>query len=167
MASAAEAERFKELYDVERHDMATDCGVLVEDPYPRSPTCSPRRPCTTVPSVSCWATNPAPWPDASTLPCTPRSRTRRTTPVRENQVFSSTFYAGLVTQIFGARTILEMVGAEHRRYRAPAEPAFSPKRAQWWIDGWIAYARRRGVSGFERNGHAELNAELCSRIPLR
>ena len=28
MSSAAEAERFKELYDVERHVMATDGGIL-------------------------------------------------------------------------------------------------------------------------------------------
>ena len=30
----SEADRFKELYDVERHVMATDGGILVEDPYP-------------------------------------------------------------------------------------------------------------------------------------
>ena len=30
----SEADRFKELYDVEQHVMATDGGVLVEDPYP-------------------------------------------------------------------------------------------------------------------------------------
>ena len=30
----SEADRFKELYDVEKHVMAVDGGVLVEDPYP-------------------------------------------------------------------------------------------------------------------------------------
>ena len=30
----SDAERFKQLYDVERHVMATDGGILVEDPYP-------------------------------------------------------------------------------------------------------------------------------------
>ncbi len=33
MTSATEAERFKDLYDVERHVMATDGGIPVEDPY--------------------------------------------------------------------------------------------------------------------------------------
>ena len=57
--------------------------------------------------------------------------------LRENEVFSSTFYAGFTTLMFG-KSILEMVGDEHRRYRALVQPAFSPKRAQWWIDQWIA-----------------------------
>ena len=34
MTSASERERFEDLYDVERHVMATDGGILVEDPYP-------------------------------------------------------------------------------------------------------------------------------------
>ena len=37
-----EADRFKELYDVEKHVMAVDGGVLVEDPYP-APRGAPRR----------------------------------------------------------------------------------------------------------------------------
>ena len=34
MTAASERERFEDLYDVERHVMATDGGILVEDPYP-------------------------------------------------------------------------------------------------------------------------------------
>jgi cytochrome P450 len=59
-----------------------------------------------------------------------------------------------------------MVGEEHRRYRALVQPAFSPKRSQWWIDQWIAALVDEAVSAFEHDGRAELNAELCSRIPL-
>ena len=33
--SEAEADQFKQLYDVERHVMKTDGGILVEDPYPQ------------------------------------------------------------------------------------------------------------------------------------
>jgi cytochrome P450 len=76
-------------------------------------------------------------------------------------------YSGLVTQMFGGRTILEMVGDEHRRYRALAQPAFSPKRAQWWIDNWIGALVEEAISALEHNGRAELNAELCSRVPLQ
>src|SRR5262249_26638379 len=86
--------------------------------------------------------------------------------LRENMVFSSTFYAGMATQMFG-RSILEMVGDEQRRYRALVQPAFTPKRSQWWIDRWIASLVDEAVSAFEGRGHAELNAELCSRIPLQ
>ena len=63
-------------------------------------------------------------------------------------MFSSTFYAGFTTLMFG-KSILEMVGEEHRRYRALVQPAFSPKRAQWWIDRWIASIVDEAVSGFE------------------
>jgi cytochrome P450 len=89
------------------------------------------------------------------------------TVLRENEVFSSSVYAGTTTQMFGARTILEMGGQEHRRYRALAQPAFSPKRAQWWTDQWIGALVDEAISAFEHNGQAELNAELCSRIPLQ
>ena len=86
--------------------------------------------------------------------------------LRENLVFSSEFYAGFTTVMFG-RSILEMVGDEHRRNRALVQPAFSPKRSQWWIDRWITSLVDESVSAFEARGHAELNAELCSRIPLQ
>ena len=88
------------------------------------------------------------------------------TVLRENQVFSSTFYAGLTTLMFG-KSILEMVGDEHRRNRALVQPAFSPKRSQWWIDQWIATLVDEAISAFEDQGRAELNAELCARIPLQ
>ena len=168
MASAAEAERFKELYDVERHVMATDGGVLVEDPYPAFADLLAEAPVHNGSVSELLGYPPGALAGRIDAPVySAFSYEANDIVLRENEVFSSTFYAGLVTQIFGARTILEMVGAEHRRYRALAQPAFSPKRAQWWIDGWIATLVDEAVSGFERNGHAELNAELCSRIPLQ
>ena len=66
-------------------------------------------------------------------------------------VFSSTFYAGLTTAMFG-KTILEMVGDEHRRYRGAVQPAFSPKRAQWWIDQWITTLVDEAISAIEHDG---------------
>ncbi len=168
MTSAAEAERFKELYDVERHVMATDGGILVEDPYPAFAELRAQAP-----------VHPASVRELLGYPVGRLSR-RGAGPVysafsfeandivlRENEVFSSTVYAGQVTQLFGGRTILEMVGDEHRRYRALAQPAFSPKRAQWWTDNWIATLVDEAISAFEPAGRAELNAELCSRIPLQ
>ncbi len=167
MTSTAEAERFKELYDVERHVMATDGGILVEDPYPAFAELRAQAPVHrgSVRELLGYA------PGGISL--------RREAPIysaysyeandlilRENQTFSSTIYAGFTTQLFG-RSILEMVGDEHRRNRALVQPAFSPKRAQWWIDNWINSLVDEAVTAIEPAGQAELNAELCSRIPLQ
>lgn len=168
MTSAAEAERFKELYDVERHVMATDGGILVEDPYPAFAELRAKAP---VHAGSVRELLGYPVGGLSRHGSAPVfsafSYAANDTVLRENEVFSSAVYSGMTTQLFGGRTILEMTGDEHRRYRALAQPAFSPKRAQWWTDNWIATLVDEAISAFEPNGHAELNAELCSRIPLQ
>ncbi len=164
----SEADRFKELYDVEKYVMGIDGGILVEDPYPAIAELLAEAP-----------VHEGSVRDLLGYPPGGLSSMRGDAPVfaalsfeandrvlRENELFSSEFYAGLTTAMFG-RTILEMVGEEHRRYRALAQPAFSPKRAQWWIDRWIGTLVDEAVSAFETRGHAELNAELCSRIPLQ
>jgi cytochrome P450 len=162
-----EADRFKELYDVEKHVRATDGGVLVEDPYPAFAELRAQAPVykgSVRDLLGYGAGGLNLRPDAPTYSAF--SFEANDIALRENEVFSSTFYAGLVTQMFG-RSILEMVGDEHRRYRALVQPAFSPKRAQWWIDNWIGSLVDEAVSGFEHRGYAELNAELCARIPLQ
>jgi len=164
---ATEADRFKDLYDVEKHVRATDGGVLVEDPYPAFAELRAQAPVHkgSVRDLLGYGVGGLNLrPDAPTYSAF--SFEANDIALRENDVFSSTFYAGLVTQMFG-RSILEMVGDEHRRYRALVQPAFSPKRAQWWIDNWIGSLVDEAVSAFENHGHAELNAELCARIPLQ
>lgn len=164
----SEADRFKELYDVEKHVMAIDGGFLVEDPYPALAELRAQAPVhegTTrellgLPPGGISAMRPGA-PVYAALSFEANDRV-----LRENLVFSSEFYAGLTTLMFG-RSILEMVGDEHRRNRALVQPAFSPKRSQWWIDRWIASLVDEAVGAFEDVGHAELNAELCSRIPLQ
>jgi cytochrome P450 len=163
----SEADRFKELYDVEKHVMAVDGGVLVEDPYPAIAELRAQAPVHEgsvreligLPPGGLSGLRDGPVYSALSFEANDRV-------LRENQLFSSEFYAGLTTLMFG-RSILEMVGDEHRRNRALVQPAFSPKRAQWWIDNWIASLVDEAVSAFEHRGHAELNAELCSRIPLQ
>jgi cytochrome P450 len=162
----ANAERFKLLYDVERHVMATDGGVLVEDPYPAFATLREEAP-----------VHRGAIAELLGLPSRLRGHTEaphysllsfeaNDIALRDNETFSSNNYVGMTTRMFG-RSILEMGGEEHRRYRSLVQPAFSPKRAQWWIDRWIAALVDDALSGFERRGHAELNAELCARIPLQ
>ncbi len=167
MTAASERERFDDLYDVERHVRATDGGILVEDPYPAFAELLDAAP---VHEGSVRELLGYPRGGMSLLRDGPTysalSYEANDTVLRENEVFSSTFYAGLTTLMFG-KTILEMVGDEHRRYRALAQPAFTPKRAQWWIDKWITTLVDEAISAIEHDGRAELNTDLCARIPLQ
>lgn len=162
----ANAERFKLLYDVERHVLATDGGVLVEDPYPAFAALREEAP-----------VHRGAVADLLALPSRPRlygdaphyslfSFEANDIALRDNDTFSSKHYVGTTTRLFG-RSILEMGGDEHRRYRALVQPTFSPKRARWWIDRWISAVVDEAISSFERCGRAELNAELCARIPIQ
>jgi len=63
-------------------------------------------------------------------------------------------------------SILFMDGARHRRYRALVQPSFLPKRAAWWLDHWIQRTVDALLLRFEGAGHADLNVEFFSAIPL-
>jgi cytochrome P450 len=167
MTSASERERFENLYDVERHVMATDGGILVEDPYPAFAElldAAPVHEGSVRELLGYGRGGLSLLRDGPTY--TAMSYEANDTVLRENLVFSSTFYAGLTTALFG-KSILEMVGDEHRRNRALVQPAFTPKRAQWWIDQWITTLVDEAISAFEDQGYAELNTDLCARIPLQ
>ena len=160
-----EAERFADLYDVEKHAIDRD-GVLVEDPYPEFARLRAESPVHEgkVSDLLGVPLNPSFRPD------TPHysvfSFEGCNTALRDNETFSSHYYVGVGTKMFG-HSLLEMVGDEHRRYRALVQAAFTPTRASWWIDRWIASLVDEAVSGFEKRGKAELNAELCARIPIQ
>jgi cytochrome P450 len=46
------------------------------------------------------------------------------------------------------------------------QPSFVPKRAQWWIQNWIATTVHALIDNIEANGRADLNVEFCAPIPL-
>ncbi|MFI5047061.1 MAG: cytochrome P450 [Acidimicrobiia bacterium] len=165
-AQKSEADRFRELYDVERYVTAIDGGVLVEDPYPAFAELRARGEVHegSVASLLGYPGRHSLHGDAPIYSAFSFAANDRV--LRENDVFSSSYYAGFTTQIFG-RSILEMGGDEHRRNRALVQRGFSIKRSQWWIDRWIAALVDEAVSAFEHEGRAELNAELCARIPLQ
>jgi len=167
MTSATERERFEHLYDVERHVIATDGGILVENPYPAFAElldAAPVHEGSVRELLGYERGGLSLLRDGPTY--TAMSYEANDNVLRENEVFSSTFYAGLTTAMFG-KSILEMVGDEHRRNRALVQPAFSPKRAEWWIDNWISTLVDEAISAFEPEGRAELNTDLCARIPLQ
>jgi cytochrome P450 len=62
--------------------------------------------------------------------------------------------------------ILNMDGTRHRRYRTLVQPSFVPKKARWWIEGWIESTVHALIDAFEANGRADLNVEFCAAIPL-
>ncbi len=164
--SSAQAERFKTLYDTEHHVIATD-GVLVVDPYPDFARLRETAPVHDGSVRQLLGYPPGGLnvrPEAHVYSLWTYEVCDRV--LRDNETFSSSFYSIATSALFG-KNILEMGGAEHRRYRALVQPKFSPKRTKWWIDRWITTLVDETLSAFEHDGSAELNAQLCSRIPLQ
>ncbi|MGE0878833.1 MAG: cytochrome P450 [Acidimicrobiia bacterium] len=172
MASTEQQDqRLKEMYDVERYVRGIDGGILVENPYPAWADLLAKG---TVhqgavrdimgypPHEGVGLRGRAGVPIYSAM-----SFEANDIVLRDNDTFSSQIYVGTTTALFGGRTILEMHGAEHRRYRALVQPAFSPKRGQWWIDNWVQRLVDDSIDAFVKNGGAELNGDLCARIPLQ
>jgi cytochrome P450 len=62
--------------------------------------------------------------------------------------------------------MLNMDGAEHRRYRALAQPRFIPRAMSWWKENWISETVDELVGRFKNDGKAELTLALCAQVPL-
>ena len=93
-----EADRFKELYDVEKHVMAVDGGVLVEDPYPALAELRAESPVHRGSVRELLGFGPGGLnlrPEAPVYSAL--SFEANDIALRQNEVFSSTFYAGLTT----------------------------------------------------------------------
>lgn len=86
---------------------------------------------------------------------------------RENLLFSSEVYKESPgVQNFG-RSILEMTGEEHRRYRGVVQPMFlRPKTMRWWRPTLINDAVDALVERFADWETVDLNMELCARLPV-
>lgn len=86
---------------------------------------------------------------------------------RENLIFSSEVYRESPGVQNLGRTILEMTGDEHRRYRGVVQPMFLRPRAQsWWKTNWIDESVDALVDRFQGRDGADLNMELCARLPV-
>jgi len=85
----------------------------------------------------------------------------------ENETFSSHMYYKLGTVDAFGETILNKVGAEHRRYRDPIQPMFSPDAAEnWWDQRVIEDTVDALISNIEQKTEADLFLELCARMPV-
>ena len=86
---------------------------------------------------------------------------------RENLTFSS----AVLKESAGIRkigpTILEMTGKQHKSYRAVAQPLFlRPRVLDWWKRRWIDDAVDALLDRLEGREGADLNIELCARLPM-
>ncbi|MDB6107726.1 MAG: hypothetical protein JWO52_7725 [Gammaproteobacteria bacterium] len=84
-----------------------------------------------------------------------------------NEVYSSSgYYEYFPTKQFG-KSILHLGGTEHRQYRGTVQPLFTRRNVvEWWQPTWITGLVDELVSTFEKNGKADLNQELCARLPM-
>lgn len=85
----------------------------------------------------------------------------------ENMVYSSEVYKESpgVQQL--GRSILEMTGEEHRRYRGVVQPMFlRPKVVALWQGSWIDSAVTALLDRFQDWDKVDLNMELCARLPV-
>ena len=88
---------------------------------------------------------------------------------RDNETFSSRLYEEMpgVQAGFGGKTILQMVGGEHRRSRATLQPMFlKPKAFSWWRDHWIDEIVRTLIEALHGEDRADLNLQFCARMPM-
>lgn len=86
---------------------------------------------------------------------------------RENRIFSSEVYKESPGVQSLGRTILEMVGDEHLRYRSVVQPMFvRPRAMTWWKQNWIDEAVTALLDRFNGRDGADLNLELCARLPV-
>jgi len=87
--------------------------------------------------------------------------------LRDNETFSNASYAPGLEPFIG-RTILQMDGTEHRRYRGLAQPGLARSdMARWqatWVDPYVAELFETIAAQPDRR--ADLNPLLCSLLPV-
>lgn len=86
---------------------------------------------------------------------------------RENLVFSSEGYNESPGVSLVGKTILSMVGKEHKRLRSAAQPLFKrPKVLDWWNKRWIQETVDALLDRLVDEDAVDLNFELCARLPM-
>ena len=86
---------------------------------------------------------------------------------RENLIFSSEGYNESPGVSLVGKTILSMVGKEHKRLRSAAQPLFKrPKVLDWWNKRWIQETVDALLDRLVDEDAVDLNFELCARLPM-
>jgi cytochrome P450 len=84
-----------------------------------------------------------------------------------NEVYSSAIHYEFFPSKQMGKTILNLGGAAHRQYRGTVQPLFTRRNVvDWWQPRWIEGLVDELVGTFEKRGKAELNQDLCARLPM-
>ena len=87
---------------------------------------------------------------------------------RENLLFSSEVYNDMPAVRKLGHVVLNKVGEPHKRMRAAAQSMFlKPAATGWWRRNWIDDAVKGLVDRLEGRDRADLNIDLCARLPLQ
>jgi cytochrome P450 len=87
--------------------------------------------------------------------------------VNNDDIFSSRTYDEYFPNQALGRTIINMGGLEHRRIRGAVQALFTMLYARdWWKPRWVEEIVDVLLSDFERKGRADLNQQLCARLPM-
>jgi cytochrome P450 len=85
---------------------------------------------------------------------------------RDGETYSSHVYTAtpMKDEFLG---LLEMDGARHHTFRMALQPMFiKPKTLTWWRQRWINEIVASLVESLARKDRAELNLQLCARLPV-
>ena len=163
-------ERLRTLFDLQGAVYATRGGAFAEDPYPafhRLRETGPVHEGIVGPLVGFHGEGffqGLPFPDRPHFSVFDYATCEAV--LRDPITFSSSPHPIGSEERIEEKTMLQMDGDRHRRYRALVQPSFIPKRAGWWTDNWIADTVDSLITAMEPNGRADLSYELCAPIPL-
>jgi cytochrome P450 len=86
---------------------------------------------------------------------------------RDHERFSSKIYHHPSESGDATMGILEMDEPQHRAYRSTLQPMFlKPKTLTWWRERWINEIVTILVDRLKGHERAELNMQLCARVPV-
>lgn len=88
---------------------------------------------------------------------------------RENTLFSSEGYQKMSVFRMIGPTILSMVGKQHKRLRATAQPVFKrPRVLGWWNARFVQDTVDALLDRVQRSGsnRCDMNADLCAPLPM-
>lgn len=84
-----------------------------------------------------------------------------------NELYSSAIYDEFAPSAAIGKTILNMGGVEHRRYRNIVQSLFTKTQANGrWRENWINAIVDELISSFEGDGRADLNSQFNAKLPM-
>jgi cytochrome P450 len=162
--------RLRELFDLRTESYAVRGGSFELDPYPMFHTLRKSGPVHEgTPGELVGYTGPAlfsglPFPERPHFTAFDFETCTRI--VQEDETFSASPHEPGSPAYENEVMLLFMDGIRHRRLRALVRNAFTPKRAGWWVDNWIAETVEQLIDLVAPQGKSDLNVEVFAALPL-